>query len=352
MLLTGATGFVGMEVLAALLETTDRDVVALIRADDDAGATERLHGVLERLGAREHAGRVRAVAGDVTEEGLGLDAGRRDDLAAQTASVIHCAASVSFALPLDESRAINVEGTRRMLDLAGRAPALERFVHVSTAYVAGTHEGSFGEDDTDVGQGFRNAYEQSKLEAEHLVRSRDDLPVSIVRPSIIVGDSRTGWTNAFNVVYVPLQAFANGIATDLPADPDALADIVPIDHVVAGILAALDAPEPGTFALVANDRAIRVGDIAALASRYFDRPPPVLVPPERFDGDAETVDQLEAFFPYFSVKARFDDTSARALGLRVPALPDYFDRLMDFAVGAEWGKRDVSRPRSEPVLLQ
>src|SRR5436309_3470078 len=99
------------------------------------------------------------------------------------------------------------------LDLTERCAArgaLRRFAHVSTAYVAGTHEGTFSEADLYVGQSFRNAYERSKYEAERLIRDRvDRLPaVTVVRPSIIVGESRTGWTPAFNVLYVPVRAFA------------------------------------------------------------------------------------------------------------------------------------------------
>jgi thioester reductase-like protein len=88
---------------------------------------------------------------------------------------------------------------------------LEYLMHVSTAYVAGTHCDRFAEHELDVGQGFRNAYELSKFRAERLVHERGaTLPVQIVRPSIVVGDSRSGWTAAFNVVYAPLRAFSAG----------------------------------------------------------------------------------------------------------------------------------------------
>ena len=83
--------------------------------------------------------------------------------------------------------------------------------YVSTAYVAGDRRGLAREAELDVGQGFRNAYEQSKHEAERLVWSRRErLPVTIVRPSIVVGERGTGWTASFNVVYGPLRAFASG----------------------------------------------------------------------------------------------------------------------------------------------
>ena len=114
-LLTGATGFLGMEVLARLLEQGDREVLALVRARDQAEADRRIDGVLGRLwhDPRPLRRRVRAVLGDVTQPGLGLarPLGR-------VGAVLHCAASISFSLDLAGARAINVAGTRRVLELA------------------------------------------------------------------------------------------------------------------------------------------------------------------------------------------------------------------------------------------
>ena len=129
--------------------------------------------------------------------------------------MLHCAASVSFDLPLDESRSVNVEGTRRMLEFARGCPGLERFSYVSTAYVAGEPGGLFREDELAVGQRFRNPYERSKFEAELALRSEGrDLPLQILRPSIVVGDSSTGRTSSFNVLYGPLKALARGAVRD------------------------------------------------------------------------------------------------------------------------------------------
>src|SRR4029453_16907016 len=92
-----------------------------------------------------------------------------------------------------------------------------RFVHVSTAYVAGTHAGEFTEDMH--GSEFRNTYEQTKCEAERLFDAIDDMEVAIARPSIVMGESDTGWTPAFNVLYWPLRAFARGLFEAVPARP-------------------------------------------------------------------------------------------------------------------------------------
>ena len=234
--LTGATGFLGMEVLARLLEAGDRKVVALVRAADDAAAEDRLYGVLNTLwrDPTPYQANVRAVAGDVTSPGLGLDQTARTALAEEVGAVLHCAASISFDLPVEDARAINVEGTREVIGFARECKALgrlERFVHVSTAYVAGKYEGTFRERQLDAGQEFRNTYEQTKWEAEHVVREATDLSPAIARPSIVMGESDTGWTPAFNVLYWPLRAFSRGLFDEIPALPSAHVDIVPVDYV-------------------------------------------------------------------------------------------------------------------------
>ena len=148
LLLTGATGFVGMEVLARVLERSDRHVVALIRAEDDDRAAERLAATLETScgEAEAYADRVTAVAGDITAPRLGLGE-RWEPLAERVGAIVHGAASVAFDLSLEESRRINVDGTRQMLDFAAACPDLERFTYVSTAYVAGDRRGTVYEDD-------------------------------------------------------------------------------------------------------------------------------------------------------------------------------------------------------------
>ena len=120
--------------------------------------------------------------------------------------MIHCAATVRFDHSLDEARHINVEGTRRVLDFAAGARQLRSLAYVGTAYVAGERSDLVRENELAVGQRYRNTYEQTKAEAEALVRSHlGSLPGVILRPSIIVGDSRTGVTSSFKMMYWPLE---------------------------------------------------------------------------------------------------------------------------------------------------
>jgi long-chain acyl-CoA synthetase len=342
-LLTGATGFLGGEVLVRLLEQTDRDIITLVRADDDAAAGRRLRTTLDVLlpPDRIDPSRVRAVAAHLDRPGLGLDADRRDLLIAGVDTVVHCAASVQFTLPLEEARAINVDGTRAMLDLARRAPALERFVHVSTAFVAGDRPGPYRECEGDVGQPCRNTYEQTKLEAEQHVLASGLPNVSILRPSIVVGDSRTGWTPAFNVIYWPLRAFARGLFPVIPGDPDARVDIVPVDTVADALLTlATDEPRSGTFHVVAGDDAPTAHRLTELAAAAFDAPLPEFVAP----GTAPDIEQRAgAFLPYFRVRGVFSADVAHGPRFTPPALESYLLTLLRYADHARWGKRALPR---------
>ena len=351
-LLTGATGFVGTEVLARLLREGDQPIDALVRGRDEADARRRLGVVLDSLGATvQQRARVRARAGGLTDPGLGLSHADAGVLVDEVSEIVHCAASVSFGLDLDQARAINLEGTGRILELAERVAArgrLDRFVHVSTAYVAGRHRGRFGEADLWVGQEFRNSYEQSKAEAEQLVRERGaQLPVVVVRPSIVMGDSATGWTPSFNVLYWPLRAYSRGLLTQVAAAPDARVDIVPVDYVADAIVHLLrKRPEVrGVVHATAGDEAVTVERLAELAAASLGRRRLHLATHD--GGLAERSEEAARYLPYFDMGVVFDDARARRIlrpaGISPPPIEQYFSTLVDFARRARWGKAPITR---------
>jgi thioester reductase-like protein len=366
--LTGATGFVGMELLARYLEHTDCRVYALVRGSNDREVAARVERALLCLFGPDHphAERVVAVRGDITRPALGIRDGL-DQLAEQVSEVVHGAATVSFDLDLQAARAINVQGTQRVLEFAQRCHThggLQRFSYISTAYVAGEHAGCFSEDDLDVGQRFRNTYEQSKFEAECVVhRLREQLPVTVLRPSIVVGERDSGWTASFNVLYWPLRAFARGAYAALPARPSAPVDVVPVDYVADAVFALSQAPEAegSTFHLTAGTHASSVGELVELATAFFGRPSPRLIDPSLYrrvvhpllvraahdERYRHALKRSEIFFPYFAMRVTYDDRRTRvALGgtdIRPTPLRTYFDQLIQFALAAEWGRRQIPR---------
>lgn len=181
---TGARGFLGRNLVQAAAKKLPHAAFVLLAKS--AKAAEDLYGRFGSLGRD----RLRIVQGDIVEEGLSLAPGEMADLASVN-EVWHLAASTSF--DDREAAAIyqgNVVGTQNVLAVACGLPKLERFVYVSTAYVAGTNPGPIAEDEMPVPCGFRNSYEATKWEAEQTVRL-SKLPFVIFRPSIIMGDSRT-----------------------------------------------------------------------------------------------------------------------------------------------------------------
>jgi thioester reductase-like protein len=333
-LLTGATGFVGREILSRFLGRDERPIFAIVRADNDDDAAGRLP-------AHE---RLTAVAGDIEQENLGVSGATRERLRSEVTTVVHCAASVAFDMPLEDSRRVNVGGTLRMLELARSCARLERFSYVSTAYVAGEPGRLFREDELAVGQRFRNPYELSKFEAELALRTVGaDLPLQILRPSIVVGDSSTGRTSAFNVLYGPLKAFARGKVPAIPARRDAPVDIVPVDYVADRVHELATGGPNEVFHLVAGRNATTVGRLLEMSSQELGRSEPAVLPPRLYRRWVHPwlrrrhrgLRRMEVYFPYFSMRVRFDD---RRLGPG-PRVETYFHRLVRYAEAAGWGRR-------------
>ena len=348
--LTGGTGFLGMELISRLLEREEGpDIFLAVRAGDAGEADDRVTKVLAQLydDPPATASRLHPIRADLTASGMGLAAADRRKLTAEIDRVVHCAAAISFTLPLDEARAINVDGTRRVLELASEVGGLERLVHVSTAYVCGRLSGPFAEDDPAPGEGFRNTYEQTKWEAEQLV-AEAGLPSAIVRPSVVVGESLGGWTSAFNVIYWPLQAFARGLLSDVPADPEGLIDLVPVDYVAELIDRVLFDPDvAGAFHAVAGEHAMTVSDVIERTCSALDREPPRMTDPAAMADD----DPTAQFAGYFDIHTVFGNERARGVvasgggpnGGGPPEPESYFRTLLDYGEHTRWGKKPLTR---------
>jgi thioester reductase-like protein len=378
--LTGSTGFIGAEILRRILDREpERCVFALVRAADDREAAWRGREVLFRLYMGEEPGtenamrRVRWIRGDLTAAGLGLAPAARTAIAAECDEMIHAAAATEWDLPLAQAEAVNVTGVRGVLDLAaegargGRAP---RLVHVSTAYVAGRRSGVVHPEDLPgPDAAFNNTYEATKAQAERLLRERmGSLPITVVRPSIVVGDSRTGRTFNFNVLYFPIKLLDRGLISVVPGRRSCTLDVVPVDYVSDATLELGRNPAcvGGTFNLTADDDAMTIEEFLRRVVGWFNerrlaRGEPPLRPPRlvgpaawsvlhwilarRLTGRARfLLDSFNLYRPYITNDKRFVAAStARALAGRVayPPIASYLRRVTEYAVTREWGK-DVS----------
>jgi long-chain acyl-CoA synthetase len=357
---TGATGFLGARLVRELLDRQPSAVLALL-IRDRAGQTGRQRA--DALVSPAERPRVQVYSGDVSQPNCGLAPAAYQQLSSEATRVIHGAATVRFDHSLEEARKINVEGTRHVLDFAAGARQLRSLAYVGTAYVAGERRDLVREDELSVGQSYRNTYEQTKAEAEALVRSRlGSLPGAILRPSIIVGDSRTGVTSSFKMMYWPLKIYARRLWRTVPGFPDAVLDIVPVDYVAAAVTRLLfdEAALGCTVHLCAGPRgSATIEQIARRASEYFHVREPRYVDPKLFFAALRPLLFLLLWGPkrrvlvdggayrdYFTMRMQFDTTNADRLlapsGLTPPPVLDYLDRLFHYCVASEWGRKPVA----------
>ena len=221
--LTGATGLLGSYILRNLLNQ-GKNVAVLVRPGRRETAESRISKILahwnpayRKEGNKKDAGEASAMpqtmpqvfSGDLTQPG-GLQ-----ELYGRCESVIHCAASLTFyGPPGEEPWTSNIDGTKRILDFCDAAGVADMH-YISTAYVAGSSR-TFYEKDLDIGQELRNDYEKSKFEAEKIVRSAGFLKqLTVYRPSIVVGDTQTGFTTTFHGFYAVLK-LAHTLVSRLP----------------------------------------------------------------------------------------------------------------------------------------
>ena len=285
-LVTGATGFVGAELLSRLLLRSSIDIVAPVRASSDAAARARglaaLEDVLARPVTTDEARRVCWVAGDLEQRRFGWDDTTWRGWAERVNDIYHCAAATCFELPLEQAQRINVGGLLQVHAFSVVAAALgdfSRLHHVSTAYAAGRSKWDVGASETlppDDERHFRNTYERTKARAERFLRDYAEVPWTIYRPSIIVGDSQSGRTRSWNVCYAPMRLIAAGRLRMVPARSGAILDYVPVDYVVDGILALgrrLDT-EGKTLHLTAGEQSCAVPECLRLIDEGGPPPAP------------------------------------------------------------------------------
>ncbi len=354
--LTGATGYIGSSLLKKWLDDTGMEIDLLVRSRREKSPGDRVQATLEELypGADTEslAERIRVHEGDIALEKLGLDEQAYGDLASRTTRIIHCAAAARFDLDIEVARGVNVGGTRNMLALARACGSLDKFDYIGTAYVSGMRDGLILEDELDTGQEHRNTYERSKMEAEKIVRGHfGELPITIMRPSIVICDSKTGRASDFNGFYRALRLYWHGLMKMLPGDPACRIDLVPVDYVTDAIF-ALSGSEAGIgrgYHLTAGaDSVATLSDIRDLAAGHFGLEPFAIIPPEHFiaglsareneltDDERRIADELKLYMPYLSTRMSFDNSSAvRDTGLEPPPVGDYFGTMAKYIMERE-----------------
>lgn len=343
LLFTGFPGFLGVRLLPRLLELVPGwRAACLVQERFAATAREELGRLSDS--APWLAGRVELVVGDLTAADLGLEPGVAARVRGELVAAFHLAAAYDLAVGRELAHRVNVEGTRNLLRLLESAPRFERLHHVSTAYVSGLARGTFAEADLDVGQGFKNHYEETKFLSEVAV-VESGLPASIYRPGIVVGDSKTGETAKFDGPYFVMQAMERVPSPGLflrVGGGSGSANLVPSDYVIEGMarLAAAAAGPRATWHLTDPDPPTTHETAkliaAALGRRFLYVPVPLGLarlllaprPIERWLG--LPVQALDYFDPPCRYDARATVAELAKHGLRCPRFADFVGQLVEF----------------------
>jgi thioester reductase-like protein len=356
-LFTGFPGFIGARLIPRLLDLRPGATFECLVQEKFLPAADA--SVAALAASHPHTkGRIRLVTGDITAPGLGLGAGAAKSLARRVTGCFHLAAVYDLAVAKDVGMRINVEGTKNVLEFLAGAPGLRRLDYVSTAYVSGTAVGTYRETDLDVGQSFKNHYEETKYLAEVAVKG-SGLPSAVYRPAIVVGDSRTGETAKFDGPYFALNAMSL-----LPSpgaflrigDGGAEVNLVPVDYVLEAIarLGSWDKAIGKTYHLTdpAPETALGVAELLAksIGKSFVFVPVPlplaklafVLPPVTRWLGmPGETLDYFDHPVHYDAAQATKD---LARFGLECPPFRSYVQRLVAF-----WKKKRAEITRGAMI---
>ncbi|HVP02463.1 MAG TPA: SDR family oxidoreductase [Solirubrobacteraceae bacterium] len=350
---TGATGFIGRNLVERLLERGG-DIHVLVRE----GSRERLDALIERWGAQ---GRVHPVVGDLAAPMLGIDEAWIDEHRGKIDHVFHLAAIYDMTAPEERNEILNVGGTRNLVALAN---ALQPQIlhHTSSVAAAGAYKGLFREDMFDEGQKLPSPYHRTKFESERIVREEATVPWRVYRPAIVVGDSRTGEMDKIDGPYYFFKAIQR--ARDLLPQWFPLAgpevgdtNIVPVDYVadamdaiahregVDGQAFHLAAPRMTKAGAALNEfaRAAHAPQLAVrVDSKLLDALPKgvfslLMQLPQLKDvrrailADLGIPDEIVGHMGFScSFDTRDTERALAGTGIEVPPLDSYADRIWDY----------------------
>lgn len=282
--ITGATGAVGSALIPLILEESDCLLWLLLRADSEDHLTDRLNELIafwnmDNGKAADVRRRIVAVRGDTDQINFAMTEEQYAEIVRQCTHIIHCAGVVRMNLPLEVARQHALGSAKNVvkLALACKANCLQKIEFVSTVGVAGRTNGLIPETWITQPRTFHNTYEQSKAEAESYLQEqieRHDLPITVHRPSMVVGDSQTGKIIHFQIFYY-LCEFISGRQSlgILPSLRDAVLDTVPVDYVAASIKWSADHEVESSgkiFHLCSGpDDAIRLSELRNIVLEQF-----------------------------------------------------------------------------------
>jgi len=376
--LTGATGFLGSHIMAALLQKGAGLAVAG-RSSGGETLKERIRKLLAWFGIEHLMGLIEFYETDFLKVRLGLGEDEYEDLCKKGLTIIHCASDTSFT-ERNRERVMrsNVQSLSEILNLACKSNT-PCFHFISTAFAAGTDRVDCPEIPV-ISENFTNVYEESKAQAEKIVSEKcckEGITYTLIRPSIVYGDSITGRSVRFNALYVPvrsLQVIRDIYLTDIQKNNGIKAaecgiyltkegilhlplkifipcegsiNLIPVEYFTSTVLKILEKPESGTIYHITGKNPPNLERLALYSQKFLDITGIEVITGTPVSDDArnpaeELFDHfIKPYIPYIADKRIFtrNNTDRATLDLLPPDLSyEIFQRCMDYAVSVDWGK--------------
>ena len=341
--LTGFPGFIAGR-LVERLACSSTQFFLLVQPQFVEAATDSVGRITKEKGVPLE--NFALVEGDITAPNLSIADADLEAIRAETTDIFHLAAVYDLAVEKDVAYSVNLDGTRNVNKLARSIQHLNRYNYVSTCYVAGKRKGRILETDLEHNAGFRNYYEETKYLAEMEVEQlKKELPVTIFRPSVVVGDSKTGETAKYDGIYYLIHYLRRNpklLGLINVGNTKVRLNLVPVDFVVESMAAlAFDENTEGETLALADPTPLTTAELFDVIAAKLSGKPSVITPPARLvevslsTPISPPITGLPLFgVPYFFIDQTYDTREAghRLIGhgIRCPKFGSYIGNLLDF----------------------
>jgi len=341
--ITGFPGFIAKRLVARLAKE-EFQLFLLVQPQFIESAMEAVAVISEET--RVPLENFAVIEGDITSTDLGMDPDDAATVRYEATDVFHLAAIYDLAVERDLATHVNLEGTKNVNEFVRSLRHLKRYNYISTCYVAGKRRGVIREDELAHEEGFRNFYEETKYLAEAEVEKlKSDLPVTIFRPSVVVGDSETGETAKYDGIYYLIHYLRKApflLRAINVGNKQVKLNLVPVDFVVNAIAElALDDTATGKTIAIADPEPLTTSELFdAIAYVMTGRrseftPPPRLVEWFLSKPFSPPITGLPTHgVPYFFIDQTYDTSIANELlaarGVKCPNFNDYVENLLKF----------------------
>ena len=341
--LTGFPGFIA-EKLVVKLANAETKFFLVVQKQFAAKALKDVSRIAgERKIALEN---FVVVEGDITRKNLGIEENILEQIKAETTDVFHLAAIYDLGVKKDLAFSVNVEGTRNIDEFVKTLPNLNRYNYISTCYVAGKRTGEILETELEHDAGFRNYYEETKYLAEREVENlKSEIPLTIFRPSVVVGDSKTGETAKYDGIYsliLYLLKSPSVFRLVNVGNEEVRLNLVPVDFVVETIAAlAKDEKAVGKTVAVADPNPLTTKELFDEISRTLTGKTSLITPPTKLVEKSLMLPVTPLIsglphegVPYFFLSQTYDTQILENLiephGVECPNFTTYVKNLVDF----------------------